>query len=590
MSWKSIILTGTALLFLAACQTDSTVTNEAITYKRTSDTVIVRMESEPDRLTPLMTTSSYARRVFRQSFFPLEGYDFKTKQYESLLLSKPPQITDITDGPFAGGVAYTLELHPEAVWDNGTPVTGNDYLFTLKAVFNPLVTARAPLYRAFFSRIKAVEIDEENPKKFTVIVGIKDIINREIVTGEIPILPEYHYDANGLMRGFSLESLQDPDQLEQLKTDPKIIAFADFFNAPTTSSVPENIVGCGPYSLTEWVPGERITMVKKENWWGDALAGQFPQLQAYPQSLIFVPIPNPATALQALRAEEIDVMRNINAQTFQELRDENSIGETFNLYTPRIMSYFFDSVNIIVSKLSDKRVRQALAHAINTKEIIDNLYSGMGDQIASPVYRELPYYNDNLSPVAFDLDRARTLLVEAGWKDTNDNGVVDNMINGELTDLSLRYNYVSSSETSKNIALLIQDNAQRVGIEIIPNPVEPRMSIQLLVAKDYELGSAGSTVTATWNPKQSWHSSGDNRTGFGNAKTDALIDKIAVTLDEEERFDMYRELQEIIYDEMVQIFLFAPKERLAIHKRFAAETTVEVPGYNPRFFQLTLNQ
>ena len=113
------------------------------------------------------------------------------------------------------------------------------------------------------------------------------------------------------------------------------------------------------------------------------------------------------------------------------------------------------------------------------------------------------------------------------------------------------------------------------------------MTIQKLRAKDYELGSAASTVTAIWNPKQSWHTEGDNRTGFGNAETDALIDEIIVTFDEETRRDMYMKMQEIIYDEATQIFLFAPQERLAIHKRFDAETMITIPGFNPRFFELT---
>lgn len=585
-----MVFLGLGFLLLSACKTDPSTNDQATTYKRTSDTVIVRMEAEPDRLTPMMTTSSYARQVFKHTFFPLEGYDFNSKQYESLLLAKSPEVSDITEGPFAGGVVYDLEIHPEATWDNGSPVTGKDYLFSLKAIFNPLVTARAPLYRAFFSRIKKVEIDEKNPKKFRVMIDVKDIINRDIVTSEVYVLPEYHYDPDGLMADFTLADLQAPEQQDQLKADQRIVDFADYFNDPATSSTPDQVVGCGPYSLEEWVQGERITLKKKADWWGDDLAATYQQLRAYPGSLIFVPISNPTTALQALRSEEIDVMRNINAQTFLELQEDDDLNDIYRFVSPKSMSYFFISVNSNLPKLSDKRVRKALAYAVNTQEIIDNLYGGMGDRIASPVFRDLPYYNENLKPVPFDLQQSRDLLAEAGWKDTNDNGVLDKIIEGELTELSLKYNYVSSSETSRNIALLLQDNAQQIGIEIVPNPVEPRMSIQLLAAKDYELGSAGSTVTATWNPKQSWHTGGDNRTGFGNAETDALIDNITITLDEEKRFAMYRELQEIIYDEMVQIFLFAPRERLAIHKRFEAETTAEVPGYNPRFFRLRENQ
>jgi peptide/nickel transport system substrate-binding protein len=586
MTRSTLVLLWLGLMVLAACKTDPGANADSVPYKRTSDTVIVRMEAEPDRLTPMLTISSYANRVNQQAFFTLENVDGKTLEYESLLLNGEPKITEIEEGEYAGGVAFDLEIHPEAVWDNGTPVTGNDYAFSLKTIFNPLVGGSASIYRIYFSNIKEVEVDPENPKQFRVVFYPKNIQARDIVTGEVRLLPEYHYDPDGLMANFTLKDLLDPSNQDQLKENADILAFADFLNAPTTSTDPVNISGCGPYEIKEWVAGERIILQKKADWWGDPLTESYPQLRAFPNAIVYTFIPNPTTALQALRAEEIDALRAIDPQEFVSIKDDPSLTELYNFHSPPSMSYYFVSVNSNNPKLADKKVRQALAHAIDVQEIIDNLYAGMGDRIVSPVYRDLDYYNDQLEPVPFDLEKAGTLLAEAGWEDSNDNGTVDKMINGELTELSLEYNYVASSDVSQNIALLIQDNAQKVGIDIQPNGLEARMTIQKLRTKDYEVGSAASTVAAIWNPKQSWHTEGDNRTGFGNAETDALIDEIIVTFDEEARRKMYMKLQETIYDESVQIFLFAPQERIAIHKRFDTETMISIPGFNPRFFEL----
>jgi ABC-type transport system substrate-binding protein len=588
MTRSTLVLLWLGLMVLAACKTDPGTNADSVPYKRTSDTVIVRMEAEPDVLTPMLTLSSYSNRINQQAFFTLETLEGNSLEYQSLLLASEPEVTELEEGEFVGGVAYDLEIHPEAVWDNGTPVTGNDYAFSLKAILNPLVSSRsATIYRSFFSSVKAVEVDSENPKKFRVVFVPKDIQARDIVTGEIRLLPEYHYDPDGHMKQFTIADLLDPDMQNSLKENEDIMAFADFLNNPTTSTDPTNISGCGPYTVEEWKAGERIILQKKDDWWGDTLADEYPQLRAYPETIIYSFISNPTTALQALRAEEIDAIRAISPQSFAEVRDDPALNELYNFHSPPSMTYYFVSVNSNNPKLADKKVRQALAHAIDVQEIIDNLYAGMGERIASPVYRKQDYYNTDLEPVPFDLEKASTLLAEAGWEDTNDNGTVDKMIEGELTELSLQYNFVGESETSRNIALLVQDNAQKIGIDIQPNGLEARMTIQKLRAKEYELASAGSTVTAIWNPKQSWHTEGDNRTGFGDAETDALIDDIIVTFDDADRREMYLELQEIIYDESVQIFLFAPQERIAIHKRFDAETMILAPGFNPRFFELT---
>ena len=453
MTRSTLVLLWLGLMVLAACKTDPGTNADSVAYKRTSDTVIVRMEAEPDRLTPMLTISSYANRVNQQAFFTLENVDGKTLEYESLLLNGEPKITEIEEGEYAGGVAFDLEIHPEAVWDNGTPVTGNDYAFSLKTIFNPLVGGMASLYRTYFSSIKEVEVNPDNPKQFRVVFYPKNIQARDIVTGEVRLLPEYHYDPDGLMADFTLKDLLDPAKQDQLKENEDIMAFADFMNEPTTSTDPEKISGCGPYEIKEWTAGERIILQKKENWWGDRLAETYLQLRAFPNSIVYTFIPNPTTALQALRAEEIDALRAIDPQEFVSIKDDPSLNKLYNFHSPPSMAYYFVSVNSNNPKLADKKVRQALAYSINVQEIIDNLYAGMGDRIASPVYRELDYYNSSLKLIPFDLEKASALLAEAGWEDSNDNGTVDKVIDGELTELSLQYNYVASSDVPVKTSL-----------------------------------------------------------------------------------------------------------------------------------------
>jgi peptide/nickel transport system substrate-binding protein len=237
-------------------------------------------------------------------------------------------------------------------------------------------------------------------------------------------------------------------------------------------------------------------------------------------------------------------------------------------------------------KLADKRVRHALAHVVDADEIIDELYMGFGERIASPVSLASPDYNKNLKPVPFSIEKAKQLLASAGWKDSNNNGIVDKVLDGKSTELSLNFLYTAGKEISEQLALLFQDNAKKAGIEIKIQAMEGKEILGHWASHDFELLSAGRGGLPIWSPEQNWHTNSDNRSGFGNAETDAIIDKIPVTFDPKKRRQMYYQLQEKILDEMPEIFLFAPKECVAIHKRFEAKAIDGVPGYAPAEFKL----
>ena len=112
------------------------------------------------------------------------------------------------------------------------------------------------------------------------------------------------------------------------------------------------------------------------------------------------------------------------------------------------------------------------------------------------------------------------------------------------------------------------------------------MILERLKQRDFQLISTGRTQTPLWNPMQNWHTQGDNRCGFGDAATDALIEKILTTLDEATRNRLMGQLLARIREEQVEILLFSPEDRIAVHKRFAAELTPFPPGFTPSQFKL----
>ena len=241
----------------------------------------------------------------------------------------------------------------------------------------------------------------------------------------------------------------------------------------------------------------------------------------------------------------------------------------------------------------DKRVRRAFGHLINRAEIIETLYYGMATMTNSPINPNKPYYNKNIPNIEYDLEAAKKLLADAGWKDTDSDGILDKKVKGKQVDMVVKYKYNQGNDTRKNIGLMLKDEAERVGIKVEVINREWTVFLADIKDRDFEM-YCGAWVQGPEldDLRQIWHTDaitadGSNRVGFGNDASDAIIDKIPYTLDEAERNQLYYEIQEIIHDEQPYVFLFVPSERIAISRRFeGAETSALRPGYMERFFSL----
>lgn len=572
-------------LLLIGFSCKKTESEGTVAFKRNSSSVVVRMEGEADRLNPLLSTTNYGKMVVDNLFMYLLTYDPVSLSVVPDLAVSRPIVRDITSGALAGGVSYDFEILEAAVWDDGSPVTGYDYLFSVKAALNPLVQA-APL-RAYLSEFADIQVDPNNPKKFTVSLFEKTFLGEETAGGLLPVMPAYKYDPSGLLREIPLADLLDSKRAEQrVASDNRLKQFAADFNSDAFSRDASKIGGCGAYELVQWITDQQIVLRKKANWWGEKVLKNRPSLQVYPDSLIYRPIPNPATALAALRNEEIDVMGNIPAEDFLQLKSDAAFNALYSLGTIHSMAYYYIGVNARDPLLREKQVRQALSRVIDASEIVEEVFQGFGKRLAAPVPPSVAYYPKGIEPLTVDLGAAKKLLASAGWKDSDNNGVLDKVIDGKSTELQLKYLLNASSEQSRTIGLLIQSNARQVGIDIVLDAKEPTAILEQLTQRNFQLISAGKTQTPLWNPMQNWHTEGDNRFGFGDAQTDALIEDILKTMDEDMRNEKMRKLLSRIREEQVEILLFSPEDRIAIHQRFSATLTPFSPGFTPSQFKL----
>lgn len=578
MKQSPLILLTCICFFAIGCKQTPKSTESDLVFEldRPLDEAVIHLDGEPDRLNPCLSVNVYSRTVFNQLFLYLLNVNPTTLEFEPVLAASRPKINPILEGQYAGGMSYDFEIHKEAVWDNGSPVTGHDYAFTLKAVLNTKVPAVA--YRPYLSYVKEVLVDEENPKKFRVLLSEPYMLGEETVGALLPVLPAYQYDPEGLLTAIPFSAMADETQQAALDQE-KLQRFADAFTGEAMNRSPETVDGCGPYDFVSWETGQKIVLKRKSNWWGDKLADQFPQLSAYPKQLTFKPVPDPTTATTALKDGQLDVLSNLPPNLFEEIKATPFVSDRYNFFMPSSLVNTFLYVNTRSPKLSDKKVRQALAYAIDVQELIESAYEGYGEPYTSPVHPSSSYYNKDLKVITYNPEKAEALLKEAGWNDSNNNGIADKMIDGELVEMSLEYKLTAGREISQTIAQLIKDQARRAGFEITLRAEEFNTLNQDLKTGNYEIAIGAKSISPTlWEPKQTFHSEGDNRTGWSTPESDALIDRIQVTIDEKERKRLYLELQAILYDELPWIYLLVPTGRVVVHKRFEAVTTPIFPG------------
>ena len=562
------------LLLISSCNSDPKPQENGIDLSKPF-TVTSHLGADPEGLNPITAATVRSRSVTNQIFSHLVHYDTKTLKASPVLLKKMPEIEKLEKGEYP--IAMHYEILDEAVWDNGQPITGHDVEFSIKVMLNPKVPAGA--LRPFVEKMKHIEIDENNPKKFTIYSGVYFLLN-EIFTN-FPVLPEYVYDAKGLLKDVSMKELSDPVQREKLeKTNGNLQKFADDFNSAKFSR--ETVVGCGPYEFVEWVTGQRIVLRKKENWWGDKFAATNLLLQANPSEIVFKLIEDNITAVTELKDGAIDVMGTVESKSFDELKTNESAKKMFNFYSDTEYVYYFITINRKIPKLADKKVRRALAHLVNVDEIIDVVMYGYAERRVGPFHSSKPYHHNDLPLIDFNIEKARALLKEAGWEDTNNNGIVDKIMNGKKVELDLEFQ-VSQTGFSTNTAALLKDDFKKAGINLQVVAKDTNSQRDAIAKRKYEIGvGALGQDPSLDDPKQLWHTSSDtpsgfNRGGFGNAKSDRIIEEIQVTLDETKRNELYKKFQEMIYDDQPYIFLFTRKGRTVISKKFDFKPSLRKP-------------
>jgi peptide/nickel transport system substrate-binding protein len=528
------------------------------------NTVIAHILSQPDGLHPFNDNSAMRTYVFQYTQKTLIKLDIESLDYIPTLVKDMPTASE-------DNLSFEYEIKEGTLWDDGTELNAEDVAFSVKLMLCPL-TNNAQIRGNYTSVIKSIELNPNNPMKFTMHAQNVHWENKFIFS-ELYIVQKKIWDAKGVLDKVTFADLlsEDFNETEALQQ------WFNAYNNADNSYQPELLVGLGAYQVTEWEASQYITIEKKENWWGENDNSIYSK--AYPDKIIFKIIKEDASSYLALKNQEIDVTTSIGTIKLLKLQEREYFNANYDSEFMDRYAFSYMGLNMKPDGIKqkpffiDQKVRRAMAYIIPIEEIIEVMMHGKASRQASLISPLKKTYNDTLKLIPLDINKAKELLTEAGWVDTDGDNIRDKMINGVSVPFSFKLSYMSSP-TSKEIVLMIKESMYKAGVVAEPTPMDFTLFYKNAMDHNFDgmLGGWGGSAAYS-NPMQLWHTSswatkGSNFCGFGDAESDALIEEANLTLDPEIHKNALLKLQAKVYEDQPYIFLYSTKRKFAIHKRF----------------------
>jgi len=542
--------------------------------------VRIRFPADPGSLNPLNYQTVQANQAINLLFQSLLTVDLADNTLKPLLAAQMPTVERRDSLSY-----FTYTLRREATWDDGTPVTAQDVVFSMKVILCPLVNNERTRPRYEF--IRDIRVDAQSPRQFTLVCSgyTPEML---LTTGDFFVLPAAIFDPQGLLSSFSIP--QFIGQFDSLAHHDRIKAFAEFFNGNRFARDASVLKGSAGYVLKEWKTGQYLQLSRKPRWWAENLGVS--HLTAGPAFVHFEIIPDHTTALQQLKNGQLDVLDNISAFEFTRMKADPVFNEKYALLSPETYDVTLMGVNGRLEKLADRRTRQALAHLLDINAIIRTTQNGYASPTAGLISpRDTLNHHPTLQPYPYDPQRAVQLLREAGWEKGGkgwEKGAPKNPLK-----LTLNLRYRTGTTALENLAMIFQQSAAKVGIPVELQAMEGKLLQESRRNQDFELYLriiGGNPLTTNFKPlfhTENAVRNGGNDTGFGTAESDSLINAINRTEDAAQKARLLHRLHEIMHEEAQLLFLYVSKERLAISKRFTnLKVSGLMPGYDVSAFQV----
>jgi len=306
-------------------------------------------------------------------------------------------------------------------------------------------------------------------------------------------------------------------------------------------------VGTGPFVFESWKPKEEVVTVKNANYWGQ---------KASVDKVVYRIVPEALTRSMLMKSGEIQIAMIMPPEIAVGYMNQ-SMYAVEQQSIPRVRMITFNNKK---APFNDVRVRKAVSYAIDRKAIITSVLEGIGTPGAGVFPTDSYWTNASIKPVPYDPDMARRLLAEAGWKDTNGDGIVEK--DGKPFKVTF-LTYPTRAELPPT-AEVIQQQMKKVGMDVEVKVMENSACDALVKKGDFDMYLVGRGVLFTPDPDEimmtDYHSTGTavnayGAVGWNNSRVDTLIENARTIYDPAVRKVMYDEVQSIVYDESPVLYL-----------------------------------
>jgi peptide/nickel transport system substrate-binding protein len=418
---------------------------------------------------------------------------------------------------------YTFFLRKDVTWhpkegEASKPFTADDVIFTYKIMMHPKTITPLKVRYEFINTVEKLD-------DYTVKFTLKRPILNALAKFSFKVIPK-HGPSNPLYL---------------TREDPFV----------------RNPIGTGPYILKNITAEREIVLSANENYFKG---------RPHVDKLVAKPFADQNIMTQALMFNAIDMIVLVNPRDIPEIQGD----KRFILQPYNALSYSFFGYNVRNPLLADKRVRKAFTHAVNRQEMLDSFFNGQGTIISGPFAPGSWAYNLDVQPVAFDPEKAKALLQEAGFSRGADGFMQKD---GKRLALSLKVPIEKESEAVKRVVLAFKNYLKNVGADIKVEFKEwQAWKEDVFFEHDFDIIFAIWVFDDSADISSLFHSGEigawkNNFGGYSNPEVDGLINESKLTLDHEKRRTINRKLHAILAEETPYTFLWTLTNYAAYHKK-----------------------
>lgn len=423
---------------------------------------------------------------------------------------------------------FIVHIDDAATWSDGTPVTADDVVYTALRLASPVIGNTAMMYYVF----EGVGDDGFVEKGAESIDGIQKVDDKTVqftTKEEMPITTFENSYARYLLT-------LPKHVIEQYSEEE--LSTADWFNHPDVVS--------GPFIVTDFDVDHYISYEANKDYWKGA-----PKIDK-----LNIKIVDGSQLYAGLQSGEIDITQQTMSDIPQE--DYESVEALDNVEVVYGSPVTNQSVFIQTKNVPDVKVRQAMLYAIDRQQILEELLNGHGEIVDGFLSSASPFYDDSLTPISYDPEKAKALLEEAGW-------------DGSQT---IRFYVNSGDSTFVNAASIIAAEWAAVGIKAEIQTVDFATLMSVAGTEDYDVLAVQYTYAPVDPyPDVAWLLGGEGSwTGYSDDTLNDALTKSQLTSDPEETKELFSVVDKKVQEDVPMFSAYVISAQGAVSKRITGAT------------------